>query len=234
METMNKKGICYGVGIGPGDPELLTLKAARVLKECTVIATPQTRSGETLALDIARGAVDLSGKTILPLHFTMDRDRAVQHTAHVKAAEAIRTELDRGIDVAMLNLGDVSVYATWCYVMDILNEWGYETVMIPGITSFCATAARLGISLTDMDSTIHIAPGSRPMDEILSLDGTKILMKSGKQLPEVIEALRGRDLLEKSALVRNCGLPGEAVYPDLSQAVPDAGAGYFVTMIVKE
>lgn len=234
METMNKKGICYGVGIGPGDPELLTVKAVRVLTDCAIIATPQTKSGEMLALDIAKGAVNMSGKRIIPLFFAMDRDKAVVHAAHVKAAELIRAELDKGLDVAMLNLGDVSVYATWCYVMDILNEWGYETVMVPGITSFCATAARLGISLTDMNSAIHIAPGSRPMDEILNLDGTKILMKSGKQLPEVIEELKKRGLLEKSALVRNCGLPGEAAYPDLSKDVPDADAGYFVTMVVKE
>ena len=71
------RGVCWGVGVGPGDPELITLKAARVLERCPVIAAPRTKSGEMLALDIVRGAVDLSGKTILPLAFTMSQDRAV-------------------------------------------------------------------------------------------------------------------------------------------------------------
>ena len=116
-----KTGVCYGVGVGPGDPELITLKAVHILERCPVIAAPQTKSGETLALDIVRGAVDLTGKTLLPLYFTMERDKALLHAAHEKAADAIQAHLDGGADVAMPNLGDVSIYATWGYLMDILK-----------------------------------------------------------------------------------------------------------------
>ena len=88
-----KKGIFYGVGVGPGDPELLTLKAIRLLERCPVIAAPRTKSGEMLALDIASAAVDLKEKTIVPLYFSMERDKAVQHAAHLAAAEAVLNSL---------------------------------------------------------------------------------------------------------------------------------------------
>ena len=138
-----KKGVFYGVGIGPGDPELMTLKAVRVLERCPVVAAPRTKSGGMLALDIASRAVDLKGKTVVPLDFSMERDRAVQRAAHLAAAEAVREHLDGGRDVAMLNLGDVSIYATYSYLMEILRAQGYETVMVPGVPSFCAVAAML-------------------------------------------------------------------------------------------
>ena len=229
-----KKGVFYGVGVGPGDPELMTLKAVRVLERCPVIAAPRTKSGEMLALDIAATAVDLGEKTIVPLYFSMERDKAVQHAAHVDAAEAVRPYLDAGQDVAMLKLGGVSIYATYVYLMEILGEQGYETVMVPGVPSFCAVAARLGVSLTEMNSPLHIAPGGMALDEVLDQPGTKVLMKSGRQMPAVLDALAERDMLGKSMLVQNCGLPGETVYPDLSQSRPEGGHGYFSTVIVKE
>jgi precorrin-2/cobalt-factor-2 C20-methyltransferase len=231
---MNEKtGTLYGVGVGPGDPELLTLKAQRVLNECPVIAAPQTKSGEMLALDIVKNVVSLEGKTILPLYFTMERDRGLQHAAHLHAADEIETYLAAGQDVAMLNLGDVSIYATWGYVMEIMEERGYRTVMIPGVTSFCAVAARLGISLTDMNDRLHIVPASGvPLEEALSQPGTKILMKSGKHIPSVVKALEEKGLLECASMVCNCGLPDEAVYRDMRN-LPDK-VGYFATIIVKE
>ena len=230
-----KKGVFYGVGVGPGDPELLTLKAVHLLERCPVIAAPRTKSGEMLALDIASAAVDLGEKTIVPLYFSMERDKAVQHAAHVDAAEAVRPYLDAGQDVAMLNLGDVSIYATYVYLMEILGEQGYETVMVPGVPSFCAVAARLGVSLTEMNTALHISPGGAALGEALDLPGTKVLMKSGRQMPAVLEALKTKGTLGNSMLVQNCGLPGEAVYPDLSKAVPgEDSMGYFATVIVKE
>ena len=99
MERANKLGTFYGVGVGPGDPELLTLKAVRVLESCPVLAAPQTASGEMTALSIARQVVDLEGKTLLPLFFTMSRDKERQRAAHREAAEAVRLHLERGQDV---------------------------------------------------------------------------------------------------------------------------------------
>ena len=229
-----KKGVFYGVGVGPGDPELMTLKAVRVLERCPVIAAARTKSGEMLALDIASAAVNLAEKTIVPLYFSMERDKAVQYAAHLAAAEAVRVHLDQGRDVAMLNLGDVSIYATYTYLMEILGNQGYETVMVPGVPSFCAVAARLGVSLTEMNSPLHIAPGSMALDEVLDQRGTKVLMKSGRQMPAVLDALKERNALGESMLVQNCGLPEETVYADRAQNWPEGGHGYFSTVVVKE
>ena len=170
----------------------------------------------------------------MPLYFSMERDKAVQHAAHLDAVEAVRPYLDAGQDVAMLNLGDVSIYATYSYLMEILGGQGYKTVMVPGVPSFCAVAARLGISLTEMNGPLHIAPGSMALDEVLDQPGTKVLMKSGRQMPAVLDALAARNALGKSMLVQNCGLPEETVYPDLSQSRPEGKHGYFSTVIVKE
>lgn len=229
-----KQGIFYGVGVGPGDPELLTVKALRVMDRCPVLACPQTKSGEMLALDIVRQAMDVSGKTILPLHFTMSRDETVQRAAHKKAVDEVCRYLEQGQDVAMPNLGDVSIYSTYCYLMELVRERGFETQMVAGVPSFCAIAARLGISLTEMNSPLHIAPGSYDLEEALHWPGNKILMKSGRQMPGVLQAIEEHARLDKSAMIQNCGLPDERVFSNLAQETPKESTGYFATVIVKE
>ena len=227
----DKLGTFYGVGVGPGDPELLTLKAVRVLESCPVLAAPQMASGEMTALSIARQAARLEGKTLLPLRFTMSRDRAEQAEGHRRAADTVRPYLEAGQDVAMAILGDVSIYSTYCYMMELLKAEGFPCVMVPGVPSFCAVAARLGRSLTEMDLPVHIVPaGGFPLEEALDLPGTKVLMKSGRALPQVLEALESRGLLESSAMVQNCGLPGEQAAESLKDA-PQSGS-YFTTLLV--
>ena len=160
------KGTFYGVSVGPGDPELLTLQAVRLIRKCPVLAAPQTSSGQMLALDIARSALGkaLDGKTIVPLHFAMSRDPAVLAASHKEAVQAVRPYLDAGQDIAMLNLGDVSIYATFGYLQCLLEAEGYPTAMAAGVPSFCAAAARLNVPLTGgMDAPLTIAPGSCPL-----------------------------------------------------------------------
>ena len=218
-----KKGTLHGVSVGPGDPELMTLKAVRCIEQCPVLAAPQTAAGRMLALDIAKRAVDVSGKIILPLHFAMSRDSEVLKASHAAAADAVRAHLDAGRDVALLNLGDVSIYATYGYLEEILTAQGYAAVRIAGVPSFCAAAARLGQSLTGgMEQPLTIAPGA------------KVLMKTGRRLPKTLDALRERGLLANSAMVCNCGLPDEAVFPALTDYDPAQDAGYFATILVKE
>lgn len=234
MVEKDTKGTLYGVSVGPGDPELMTLQAVRRLQACPVIAAPQTKSGQMLALEIAQGAVDLSGKAIVPLHFPMTRDKSLLQTAHEEAARQLQRYLDAGQDVAMLNLGDVSVYATFGYLQTILQAQGYSTVMLAGVPSFCASAARLNQSLTaGMEQPLIIVPGGNA-ETVLAMPGSKVLMKTGRQLPKTLEVLASHGKLSCSAMVCNCGLPQEEVWPDLSAYDAKRPAGYFATILVKE
>ena len=230
------KGTFYGVSVGPGDPELLTLQAVRLIRQCPVLAAPQTASGQMLALDIARRALgsELDGKTILPLQFAMSRDKEVLRASHKAAADAVRPFLDAGQDVAMLNLGDVSIYATFGYLQELLEAQGYTTAMAAGVPSFCAAAARLNRPLTGgMDAPLTIAPGGWA-DRVLEMPGSKVFMKNSTQTTALLAKIAASGKLADSALVSNCGLPDEAVYPDLSLDRPEGAAGYFATILVKE
>ena len=226
---MEKQGVFYAVSVGPGDPELLTRQACRVLEVCDVIAAPRTKAGRMLALDIAAGAVDMRGKTILPLDFTMAHDAAVREESYRTAAGAIEAALAAGRDVAMVNLGDVSVYATAYYILERVRSDGFEVVMCPGVTSFCAVAARLGRSLTRMEEPLHILPGSMDIDSALTLEGTKVLMKSGRAIHETVDALERHGLAARAGMVADCGLETEQVYTDLRQLPEEIS--YFATIV---
>ncbi|MCD8212237.1 MAG: precorrin-2 C(20)-methyltransferase [Oscillospiraceae bacterium] len=226
-----KKSVFYCVGVGPGDPELLTRKACRVLESCPVVAAVQTPAGRNLALDIAGRAVDLKNKEILLLPFSMERAADVRKARHDQAAGLILNRLEQGTDVAMAVLGDVSLYASCSYLTETIQQAGYECVMIPGVTSFCAAAARLGRSLTSMDEPLTIVPaGAVDMEEVLDLPGTKVLMKPAGGLRDIGEALKQRNLQEQTGIVIDCGLPGERVmdsWPE--EELPES---YFTTILI--
>jgi precorrin-2/cobalt-factor-2 C20-methyltransferase len=132
----------------------------------------------------------------------------------------------------MLNLGDVSVYSTFAYMMELLRADGFESVMIPGVPSFCAVAAALGTGLTEMNEPLHILPaGGMAVDEALRLPGTKVLMKTGRAMPAVRAAIRRAGLADRTQLVQNCGLPDEKICRRLEEASDEIS--YFTTMIVK-
>lgn len=224
-------GIFYGVGVGPGDPELMTLKAVRILEHCPVLAAPQTASGEMTALNIAKQAANLEGKTLLPLFFTMSRDKQKQQEAHQKAAEQVKAYLEQGQDVAMAILGDVSIFSTYCYLMELLKVDGFCCEMIPGVPSFCAVAARLNRSLTTMNEPLHILPGGgEQFEDGLHLTGTKILMKAGKNYPKLLETLEEHELLAHAGMVENCGLEGERIFKTLEEK--PQSSGYFTTIVI--
>ena len=226
-----KKGIFYGVGVGPGDAELMTLKAQRVLRECAVLAFPNS-GASAAALNIVRAAVDISGKTILDIPMPMTRDETKLKCAHDEAAERIIRELMEGRDVAMPNIGDVSVYASCSYLLGRVSAAGFETHMIPGVPSFCAAAARLDMSLTTAKKPLVIIPGdAENMDALLSLDASKVLMKSGKSIADTVKRLEDLGLADSARAVENCGMENERVIRDVRELT--SGAGYFTTIIIK-
>ncbi|HAN44311.1 MAG TPA: precorrin-2 C(20)-methyltransferase [Ruminococcaceae bacterium] len=227
------KAVFYGVGVGPGEPELLTIKAVRVLAECDVIAAPQTNGENTLALDIVRSAVDISNKHIITLEFAMTRDKAEQQRHHIAAANKITEQLKNGKSVAMISLGDISLYSTFSYIFELVKAEGYNAELVAGVTSFCAVAAALQVSLTEMNKPLHIIPSAGgQLSESLALKGTKVLMKTGRAVSSVKSALKECGLYEKASAVQNCGLPSEKIYRSLDDM--DDQAGYFTTIIVKD
>lgn len=226
------KGTLFGVSVGPGDPELLTLKARNILAACPVIAAPRTAGGRTLALEIAAQAVDLTAKTVVYLDLLMTRDARQLAARRRELALQLSSYLDQGQDVALLNLGDASLYGSWAYINELVKTLGYATATIPGVTSFCAAAASLNTSLTEPDLPLHIIPASYDgLEQSLALPGTKVLMKAGNSLPELRRLLQERGLAAQAALAANCGLADEVLCKRLEQAPPLAG--YFTIILLK-
>ena len=222
------KGVLYGVGTGPGDPELLTIKAVRTIESCPVIAAPQTADGVMVALDIVRGAVDLTGKTVIPVRFSMTRDLERRAAEHASLVRELVAHLDAARDVALLNLGDPSIYATFQRIAPDVRACGFEARAIPGVPSFCAVAAALERDLTPL----HIVPGG--YDDVrraIGWPGTKVVMKARRSLADTKRILREEGAFDGAELVEDCGLPGERVYRSLDD-VPDRGS-YFSTMVVR-
>ena len=134
------------------------------------------------------------------------------------------------VNVVYLTLGDSTVYCTFSYLQHIMEEDGYEVELVSGITSFCAAAARLGISLTEWNEPLHVIPASHRTGEPLDLPGTYVLMKSASHMRETKELLiaSGREV----SCVENCGMENEKIYRS-AQEIPD-DAGYFSLVIAKE
>ncbi|MCQ2555674.1 MAG: precorrin-2 C(20)-methyltransferase [Clostridia bacterium] len=224
------KGKAYLVSVGPGDPELMTLKALRTIEHCSVIAYPKKENN--IALDIVKGEICLDGKILLPLEFTMSRSEDVRLESYRVNARILSEYAEKGMDVALINLGDVSVFSTAAYLIDPLKNLGIESVMIAGVTSFNAIASRLGISLTDMNEPLHIIPaGDENITESLKLKGTRVIMKSGKRLDMVLSEIRKAGLKDKTYMVSDCGMETEKIYRDIDEITD---AGYFSTFVIKE
>ena len=226
-----KKGMLYGVGVGPGDPELVTMKAARILREADVVAVPDKGSGEKTALNIVREWT--ADRELLYCPTPMVRDKALLDGCYGKIADDICALLDAGKNVAFITLGDPTVYSTYIYVHKKVLSRGYRAELIPGVPSFCAVAARLNTSLCEGAERLLIVPASyEGVEECIDFPSNKGFMKSGRALPALRDKLEARGLLEGAAMVANCGMEGERVYESLKEL--EAGEGYFSVVIVKE
>lgn len=228
------QGKLYGVGVGPGDPELLTLKALRLIKENEVIAVPGKDIQASVAYQIVKGAYeDLDKKTLIPVAMPMTKDPQVLKTNHDKAADQVEDYLREGKNVVFLTLGDTTVYSTYLYVHKRILERGYEAEIVSGITSFCAVAARMNMGLVEADQPLHVIPATykaQEMDEILKLPGTKVLMKTGKKMKQVKESIEKSG--QKAVMIENCGMPSEKIYRSAEEIPEDSG--YYSLIIVKE
>ena len=226
------KGKLYGIGVGPGDPELMTLKAKRLIEECDIVAVPVKKEGEeSVALNIARGAASVPEEKVRRILFTMNKDKAKREECRQAAAEAIMEYLDAGQSVAMPVLGDVGIYSTYSYVHKKLIQAGYEVQMISGIPSFCAGASRANISIVEGNEGFGVIPSLKGIDQVKKAMGVfdnLVIMKVGSHVKEVYDILKAEGKEDNAIIISNVGMEGEYVGPLLS----DREYGYFTTMII--
>lgn len=229
MNQMEKSGILYGVGVGPGDPELLTVKALKILEKTRVLAHPGKDREASVSLQIAKQALgSLDEKCILDCPVPMTKERSLLEKAYAAMADRILDFLKQGEDVAFLNIGDPTIYGSFSYLGSRVKEAGFLVQVISGIPSFCGAAAAAELSLCEHAEQLHLIPASYENREALLLSGTKVFMKGGKDLPELFLAMRELD--KQGILVENAGMETQRVC-----RVPDNEAhGYLSLVIVKE
>ncbi len=224
-------GILYGVSVGSGNPEHMTLQAVRILENCRVIAVPRTKSESTLALSIAEKVVDMSGKEIVYLDFLMTSDREKLNDNYDRIAEKLCLILEKE-DVSMLNLGDISVYSTFSYIAERVKKSGFEVKWCAGVTSFCASSCAVGKPLVSGSEILTIIPyGCESMTEKINSEGTRVVMKSGKNIGKMIDILSENGKLENTVAVENCGLENERI---IKGTELDDKTGYFAVLIVSD
>jgi precorrin-2/cobalt-factor-2 C20-methyltransferase len=228
----------YGIGVGPGDPELLTVKAASVLAGCSNVFVPKARTGsESVALEIARKYLRPDAR-VRELVFPMTPDQDVLEQRWRESAEVIAPVLEAGSDACFLTLGDPMVYSTYIYLLRALQQRmpGLKTKTVAGITSFCAAAAATQFVLGEGKELITIVPTSDDMAilrKAFESHGTVVLMKIGKRLRDILAVLEECHLIEHSVFVSRAGLEGERVETNLRNLrVEDPETGYLSVMIV--
>jgi precorrin-2/cobalt-factor-2 C20-methyltransferase len=229
-------GILYGVGVGPGDPDLLTLKAVKVIQQADVIIAPKTeKKDDSLALSIARPFVRPDAE-IVKLVFPMVKDGEELSQAWQDNKEVMQALLRQGKKVVFLTLGDPMIYSTYIYVYQLLKDCGCLIETVPGIPSFCAIGSRLGYPVVEGEQVLNIVPATladRDLDQSLSTADSVVLMKVYRNFPRVVEQLKKHGLLKKAVMVSNCGLPEEQISRDLETMDAEKPLKYLSTIISK-
>lgn len=213
-----KKGKLIGIGVGPGDPELLTIKALNALKKVDVVCAPKSAASKpSLALSIVQVFLDerADNYELLEPLFPMIEDEKVLAEYWDNAAGQVAVKLDQGMDVAFVTLGDPAIYSTFSYLSKRIEDLKFEVEIIPGITSFNGCAATAGIPLGEKDEIIVIVPKvDERLERILEYGDTFVVMKTSRHrdnLEKMVEQdLRNKDIIS----VQNCGLEDEKVFTD--------------------
>lgn len=223
----------YSVGVGAGDSSYITLGALRALETADVIAAPVKKHGEkSAAFEIISHEFDISKKEILELEFPMTRDAKTLEHSREYAAKKIISALRQNKTVAMITLGDVSVYSTCSYMHSYVKNAGFEIEIIPAVTSFCAAADKAGISLCEGGECVAILPSlkSKNLEKYLDDFDTIILMKAGGDTDEIYKILKSHGLGDKAVVSSRIGMENE-----LTQPLQEGKSyGYFTTVIIKK
>jgi precorrin-2/cobalt-factor-2 C20-methyltransferase len=239
------QGTFYIVGVGPGDPQLMTLKAARILENCDVWFVPSAfDNGGSMALKIASGVVDQKGKTILSHRFPMKQVyRGEAPDPEVKgawqaAAKTIMAALGDGRDVVFPTLGDPAIYSTGFYVCETLLEYGspFKVEIIPGVSAIGASSAAAALPLCLGDERLVVIPATfenQRIRELLELSDVVVFMKVYKVMERLVGLLAELGLVDNAVLVERCSLEDQRIWTDVRQAV-GRDIHYFSTMVVRK
>jgi precorrin-2/cobalt-factor-2 C20-methyltransferase len=225
------KGTLYGLGVGPGDPELITLKAHRLLTSVPVLAYPAPEHGDSLARSIV--APHLSGKqTEIAIRMPLDLNRFPVEAVYDAAAAEIAGHLDAGRDVAAICEGDPFFYGSFMYLFGRLAE-GHRIVVVPGVSSLVACPAAAGTPLAARDDTLLICPGI--LDETLMLERLRnveaaAIIKVGRHLDKVRRVLQTLDLVDRAHYVEHATMADEVVMPFAEVEAPKAP--YFSMVLI--
>jgi len=219
-------GRLYGVGVGPGDPELVTLKAQRIIGAADVVAYPRARRATGVARRIAapymrEGQIELALTYPVTTEATDDYEGALQ-AFYDEAAEQVATHLDAGADVVVLCEGDPFLYGSYMYLHERLAH-RYETEVVPGVTSFSAAAAAAGRPLAKRDDVLTILPGTLPREQLaarLRTSDAAVILKLGRTFAAVAGAAEGAGVAERAVYVERASAPEQRVTP-LREAGPD-------------
>ncbi len=227
------EGRLFGIGVGPGDPELLTLQAVRVMNECAVLAWPAPESGRGLAFDIAAPHLRNESQTRLPLHLPIGLDPFPAQQAYDGMAERLTPWLESGATVGVLCEGDPLFYGSFMYLLERLGSQ-FPVTVVPGVSSLMACAAAAKWPLVSRNEPFQVLPGPLPnevLEECLSRPGTYALMKVGRHFARLRGVLRELGLLKTSCYIAHASRPDEQVLP-LEEVVPEE-VPYFSMILVK-
>ena len=233
-----KHGVLYGIGVGPGDPDLISMKGARVLSECPHVFVPKARcEGDSTALVIASRYLAADSR-VHELLFPMITDRQELSRHWDGSAERIAVVLRSGKDACFLTLGDPLLYSTYIYLLRALRMKipEIEVVTVPGITAFSAAAALTEFAVGEGKEVVTIVPTADDLDAVrkaLTSGGTVILMKVGKRLTRLLDLLEEAGLLDQAVFVSRAGQDGQRIETDLGKLRDDGEeAGYLSIILI--
>ncbi|MBW2105041.1 MAG: precorrin-2 C(20)-methyltransferase [Deltaproteobacteria bacterium] len=219
-----KKGTLYGIGVGPGDPDLITVKAVRVLNNVAVIfSATSTKNAYSLAADIVSSHLKKETPIVL-LGFPMTYNKDKLSIAWEENARKVIDSVTKGLDVACITLGDPMTYSTFGYLMRTIKEKDPDIriKIIPGITSYQAASASVGQVLVEGDESLTIvsgAPGAKKLKDIIDHSDNIIMVKVYHHYKEIIRTLDELNLTSKAILVSHSGLDGEEIVHDLKKNI---------------
>jgi len=234
---MTRYGTLYGIGVGPGDPDLITLKAIKTLQKVDVVlAAASTRNEASLALSIARPHLGQETKT-LRLNFPMTRDAAVLENAWRENAATVADILDAGKSAAFLTLGDPLTYSTFGYLLRVLALHTDAPVeVIPGITSYQAAAAFTGRVLVESGENLAVVSGvadEATLTRVLENSQCAVILKAYKNLPTIRRVLAKLGLGDACVFVTRLGLEGEEIITGLDN-LPEKPSYYSLLLVRRE